>query len=198
MSMASRVGRLTLGVIGMLLALGCTWGAWRATQGERLYRRVKFGDLRQADHRQREQVLQQAFVWRPSHYNLCTLAAEMQWHARQDPVAGSNALARCRVWTERGLALNPLMPQLRIQHARLLAEEDPFVAAEYWEGVVAEHYWNPYNQAVLCDFYARAGRIEQATLVLARIRGREHHAWASDQLRLAIDREMARSPFNEQ
>ena len=197
MRIASRSGRLVVGGAVVLLSLWAAQEAIQAARGEALYRRVKFGDLKQAEPIAREQALDQAFAWRPTHYNLCTLAAEMQWHDRQHPTRGPHAVARCRVWTDRGLALNPYMPQLRIQHARLLAEQDPWAAATYWAQVVEEYYWNPYNQAVLCDFYARAGRIEQATMVLARIKGLEHHAWASQQLRLAIDREMSLSPFDD-
>jgi hypothetical protein len=198
MSVASRSGRVVGGILVTLVALWAMHGAIQATRGERLYQRVKFGSLKLADVPQRAQVLEQAFALRPTHYNLCTLAAEMQWHDRLHPQRGSSALARCQVWTQRGLSLNTRMPQLRIQHARLLAESDPLAAATYWADYVDDHYWNPYNQAVLCDFYARAGRIEQAASVLARIRGMGHHAWASQQLQHAVAREMALSPFAQE
>ncbi len=94
-------------------------------------------------------------------------------------------------WCERGLNLNPYKGQLRMIRARLLAEQDPASAVEYWQAYVDWHYWEPFNHCALAEFHAMAGDFTEAFKALELIKGMEHYEGGLRRINDHWRREMA-------
>lgn len=177
-------------------ALGGLFQSVRATFAYRLYHAAKYaGDTR--DVRRVLRLSERAHSLYPYNYYLCIHAAETAYHAA---LGTENSRARERLlrsashWCDKGLQLNPHKASLQLLKSRLLVRTAPAKAAENWAAYVDRHFWEPYNHAMLVEFYALAGQFDRAMQSLQWTEGTRYHDDAARALREAWQREMAPPP----
>lgn len=169
-----------------LLALAGAAHAGRAALAHAIYHQAKYGVARgnPAGILRRCQTAHRLYPW---NYRFCLWAAEEAFVGRFEPDGRENAelLAASGTWCDRGLALNPREPSLRLLKARLLALDSPAAALASWREYTTWSYWDPFNQAVLVELSARAGDYEGAMAALAVTKGTPYEKKARESLRAA-------------
>ena len=190
-----KIAILAAGLLLLVIsAVGAVHGV-RAGLSQALYRQAKFG----AGRDNPRGILRRcaaAHKLYPLNYYACIWAAEQAYYTvGQTRAAESDQrLLAAQTWCDRGLELNPYRSQLRLLKTRLLARTALPNAIEYWETYVNEHFWEPYNHAVLVDLYARAGRFEDASAALKWVEGSPHYNEARTQLTAAFTQEAMAPP----
>ena len=140
----------------------------RAAVAQHLYFRAKYGTPDGQVWRT-VALCGKASRWYPYDYYACLLAGERAFGVTP-PEKRSPSSPRWQIaseWCDRGLRLNWRSSELRLLKARLLADVSPGEAAVFWDEYVDWHFWEPFNHAVLVEFYVRAGELEKAEASLA-------------------------------
>jgi hypothetical protein len=190
-----RIGSTLAGVALLVVsAVGAVHGV-RAAAAQATYYRAKYGSARDRPLRILE-VCRAAHRLYPFNYYFCAWAVEQAYHSAftlpVDQAAARFALAE--QWCATGLGLNPHKTQLRLFEARLLERESLAEATAAWEAYVDWHFWDPFNHAVLVEFYSKAGDYGKALQALEWVRGSEYAARAGQILQEAWDREREMPP----
>lgn len=189
-----RAVRISVGAI--LVAVGLLGAVYsvRAARSSQIYHTVKYGAFSDADTPTMAvaDACETAFTLYPHNYYLSIEATRRLWPARGvTPAERTAALGMVEEWCDRGLVQNPYPWQLRRTKARLLGQESPAAAADYWEQFVEWQFWNPLNLQVLVEYYARAGRLAEASELLPLLEGRPGYGEAAAALRAGWAAEMA-------
>jgi len=191
-----RAIRISLGAVLVGVGLLGALYSVRVAHASQIYRVVKYGALSEtnASAVAVAEACEAAFALYPHNYYLSIEAARRLWPARGVASVERNAgLQMVETWCGRGLAQNPYPWQLRRTKARLLGLESPVAAADYWEQFVEWQYWKPLNLQILVEYYARAGRLAEASELLPLLEGHPgNHAKAAAALRRGWAAEMAR------
>jgi hypothetical protein len=181
--------------LAVLTAAGLVY-ALRVAWAQRLYHEAKYGAAC-ADIRQTLRLCEAAHRLYPHNYLFCLWTAERAYTAAlatADAASSVRLMNAARDWCAMGLAINRYNGPLHLLQARLLERTSPAQAAACWAPYVEWQFWEPYNHAVLADFYAKAGEIEKAAEELEWTKGSPHYDWASQALRAAWQRERRFTP----
>jgi len=191
------VGVNRVRLIALLLLLAGVIGLIRgvcATAAQRLYYVSKFGACRDDIACIVRNCATAAQLYGANYY-FFLWAAERAYDAYLDGGEDSErTFLLASRWCDQGVALNPYNSSLRLLRTRLLQEEDPAAAADYWQRYVNWNPWHSHHHAVLTELYADAGQWRRALLALQFIEGRPHYAAARKALRAAMEREKTSPP----
>jgi hypothetical protein len=178
------VGAVLLMVLGGLLLSR----AWPAIGAYARYHQVKYGSFRGVAPSERVAALEPVHARIPEQYYVSELASDICWESYLGATGDETSqwAEQSLMWCERALATGSGLPGLHSRKASLLARESMRGAARYWAAYVDEVYWHPANQALLCEFYARAGMLEEAAERLALLDGHPEYATASRLFREAV------------
>lgn len=181
-----RCARVLLGLALLVLAVAGTRYGLRAGCAQAEYYRAKYGILRDQPARALE-LAERAHARYPLNFYLCSWAGEVAYYGDWGADAPAAPVRRelARRWCERGLALNGWYRPLRLLEARLAADVSLPEAIRLWESYVDWQFWDPYNHAVLAEFYSRGGRYEQALEALTWVRGSPYEEAARRQVQQA-------------
>lgn len=118
-----------------------------------------------------------AYRYYPYNYYFPILAAESAYYSAPAAVAEEKRrlLGAADYWCDTGLQLNPYKIKLRLLRARIIADENPSDAVEYWQAYVDWHYWEPFNHCVLAELQAQAGDFDEAFRTLDTIKGQNYY-----------------------
>jgi hypothetical protein len=121
----------------------------------------------------------------PFNFNLAVWAADRAFDMADglDEFSGRGMFAVSEQWCERALRLNPCRRPARLRMTELVRRCSPAEALLIWQDYVDEHFWDPFNQALLARLRADVGDYEGAERALALTRGTQHHAPAARYIR---------------
>lgn len=150
------VALIAVGILGIV-------GGLRALVAATCYQRAKYGWAR----RDADAILslcEASYALYPSNYFCCLWAAEAAYADRShaNGTERPERMEALRVWTERGVRLNPYQRSLRLFEIALLERSSLDEAIRALEEYVGWHFWYPANHAILVDRYARAGELARA------------------------------------
>ncbi len=165
----------------------------RLTHAQKLYYDVEYGSLSKAAPYLIAEACKTAHNLYHHNYNLCNRAAATYWGqvSTTDCKKHSAVIDKTEHWCERGLSENRYKMSLRYRKAELLSLISANDAADYWEGFVDWQFWSSQNLSILVKYYARAGRLVEATEVLSLLKGHPDYQKASSYLRKAWAKEMS-------
>ena len=126
-----------------------------------------------------------------ANYYACILAAETAYFSSfglSDKDAAEN-INKSQKWCDKGLKANSYRMQLHRLKTCLMARSSIPDAARYWERCVDWQFWEPANQALLVELYARTGQYEKAVDSLILIKESSYYAEASGRLNDAWKKE---------
>ena len=184
-----------MGAVLVLVGLLGALYSVRAALSLQLYHAVKYGSLSGADASPQAvaEACEDAQTLYPHNYYLSMEVAGRFWPERNVELSEREAaLDVVEQWCDLGLAQNPYPWKLRRAKARLLGQESPDAAADYWQEFVDWQFWKPLNLQILVEYYARAGRLAEASELLPLLEGRPGHDKAAAALRRGWAAEMAR------
>jgi hypothetical protein len=186
----NKTARICAGVVLAVLAgYGVFYSACSAL-AYRWYHHAKYGASAR-DPNAIFRLCEAAHRLYPHNYYFSAWTAEQAYHGRANVTAveAQRRLGIARYWCSIGLAENRFNSQLRLLKARLLQSESPAKAAEYWQTYVQWQFWDPYNHAVLVEFFVANGDLERAAEALKWVKGSPWYDWAAGLLREAWKQE---------
>lgn len=170
--------------------LGITRGI-RASAAYFLYNKAKYGSANDdAGAVLAKAATAQRFY--PYNYYFCIWAAEKCYYEQFKPDSDRKyLLASVDYWCDQGLRQNQYKRELRMLRARLLAEDSPADAVEYWGQYLDWHYWDPFNHSAMAEFHAMAGDYDKAFEALEVIKGMKYYEEGLRRVKDQWNKEMA-------
>ncbi len=187
-----RTIRISAGLVICLIGIfGCVYSI-RVAKAQRLYFQVEYGTLTNATPTVIESTCTTAYDLYPHNYKLSARASRTLWHLASSSKTEQkqNIVDQVELWCDRGLAENKYDLSLRYRKAELIYLSSASDAADYWKEFVDWQYWSSQNLSFLVRYYARAGRLVEATEILSLLKGHPDYTKASSFLRKAWAKEM--------
>ncbi len=187
----SRRSPIQITITLMILVLTCL-GIFHSVQASRsyaIYYDTKYrhtpyeSESKQTDKRllSTDDVLarcERAFALNSYNYEMCQFAAEAAFHNRAQGYFP--LLEQSRVWSDRGLRLNPYHRSLNLRRAGIFEKYADYEAAiETMRRYTDWHFWHPHNHARLAELYAMNGELENADKEMKWAKHSKYYAYSA-------------------
>lgn len=183
---------ISTGVLLIILGLFGAVYSIRTACAQKIYHSVKYGSLTNASSKIIEDNCIKANNLYSHNYNLCNIAAKLLWTQALKSSADNkrNLIKLVGQWCDKGLEENYYDLSLRYRKTELIALSSKTEAADYWKLYSDWNFWNAQSLSLLVKYYAKAGRLVEATEVLSLLKGHPDYAVAAAYLHNAWAKEM--------
>jgi hypothetical protein len=190
--------RVATGIV--LCAAGIMGGVYsiRTSRAQSIYYSVKYGSLTNAAPDVVLNLCEDSFRLYPHSHDLSIQACLKMWSAlsSENESEAETAINSIQLWSDRGMQQNRYHRTLNQIKADMISLESTRDAADYWMGFVDNQFWSSRNIALLVKYYARAGRLAEASELLELLKGHAKYKEAETALHEAWAIEM-RSIYNQ-
>jgi hypothetical protein len=189
--MTARSASWLAGAVLALLGLAGGAEALRAGRGHALYRAVRYRDGAGLASGEAARRMERAYRWYPHNVYASIWTAERAYYSEAGDALSPEHEALAERWCARGLRQNRYRREVRLLQTYLLLRRDPAAALDCWRRYTAWDFWNPFNQYILAELFARNGEFYRARLALRWTVGSPYEAAARRAIRAAWTREIS-------